>query len=195
MHWSIRKATRAAHKLPENWEDQCEQSAFCKAYKIKEYNIPAELFINSDQTQMLYAPGDKLTWAKTGSSQVSVLGAEEKRAFTVTVGVTASGRALPFQAVYAGRTDRSCPSKQSPYYQAALDVGIQFVFSGTDTYWANHETMHQYVNESLFHTSRSKNKVKPTRKPENSLDHRRMGCPSLQRIQILDAQKLPEYYT
>ncbi|KAE9390983.1 hypothetical protein BT96DRAFT_832650, partial [Gymnopus androsaceus JB14] len=96
------KVTRAAHKLPENWEDQCKQSAFRKAYKIKEYNIPAELFINSNQTQMLYAPGDKLTWAETGSSQVSVLGAEEKHAFTVTVGVTASGRALPFQAVYVG---------------------------------------------------------------------------------------------
>ncbi|KAE9401925.1 hypothetical protein BT96DRAFT_956382 [Gymnopus androsaceus JB14] len=145
----VLKATCAAHKLPENWEDQCKQSVFCKAYKIKEYNIPAEPFINSDQTQMLYAPGDKLTWAETGSSQVLVLGAEEKHAFTVTVGITASGRALPFQAVYMRRTDHSCPSKQLPYYQAALDVGIQFVFSGTDTYWANHETMHPCMNKIL----------------------------------------------
>lgn len=76
-----------------------------------------------------------------GSSQVSVLGAEEKCAFTVNVGVSASGKVLPFQAIYAGKTDRSCPSKQSPYYQPALDIRIQFVFSGTDTYWANHETM------------------------------------------------------
>src|ERR1700761_7290224 len=114
MNWSIRKATRAAQKLPEDWEDQCEQSALRKAYLIKEYDIPAELFINADQTQMVYAPGDKMTWAETGSSQVSVLGAEAKRVFTVVVGET-----LPFQVVYGGKTDRSCPSKSSPYYEDA----------------------------------------------------------------------------
>ena len=67
MGWSRRKATRAAQKLPENWEDQCEKSAKRKAYLIKEYDIPAELYANSDQTQRLYAAGDKLTYAETGA--------------------------------------------------------------------------------------------------------------------------------
>lgn len=107
------------------------------------------MFVNANQTQMLYAPGNKMTWAETGSSQVSVLGAEEKWAFTVMVSVAASGEALLFQAVYAGKSDKSCPSKTSPYHDTALEVGFQFVFSGTDMYWSNHETMHQYVDQIL----------------------------------------------
>ncbi|KAE9402441.1 hypothetical protein BT96DRAFT_816550, partial [Gymnopus androsaceus JB14] len=27
MNWSVQKATHAVHKLPVNWEDQCEKSA------------------------------------------------------------------------------------------------------------------------------------------------------------------------
>lgn len=149
MHWSIRKATRTAQKLPEDWEDKCEKSALRKAHLIKKYDIPAELFINADQTQMVYAPGDKMTWAETGTSQVSLLRNEEKRAFTVVVGVAASGEALPFQAVYKGKSDVSCPSNDSPFFEEATEAGIKFVFSGTDTYWSNHETMHQYVNKVL----------------------------------------------
>lgn len=45
-----------------------------------------------------------------------------------------------------GGMDQSCPSKELPYYNDAQKLGIKFVFSGKDTYWLNHETMHQYVN-------------------------------------------------
>jgi hypothetical protein len=105
MGWSRRKATRAAHKLPDDWEDQCEKSALRKAYLLKEYDIPAELYANSDQTQRLYAPGDKLTYAKTGAKQVSVIGGDEKRAFTVMVTVMSAGTLLPFRAIYQGKMD------------------------------------------------------------------------------------------
>lgn len=122
MNWSVRKAMRTAHELPVNWEDQCEKSALRKAYSIKEYDIPDHLFINADQAQMIYAPGKKLTWAPTGSTQVSILQAEEKCAFTLMVGVTASGTALPFQAVYSGKSKQSLPSEDSPFYEAAHDT-------------------------------------------------------------------------
>jgi hypothetical protein len=104
LEWSYRKATRAAHKLPENWEDQCERSFLCKAYIIKEHDIPAELFIDSDQIQLVYAPGDKMTWAETGAKQVSLTNTDEKRAFTVMVSVASDGTLLPFQAIYQGKT-------------------------------------------------------------------------------------------
>ncbi len=50
LSWSIRKATQATQKLPKDWEDQCEQSFFCKVYIIKEHDISAKLHANSDQT-------------------------------------------------------------------------------------------------------------------------------------------------
>jgi hypothetical protein len=149
MGWLRRKATCAAHKLPSDWEDQCERSAIRKAYQLKEYGIPPELYANSDQTQRLFASGDKLTYAETGSKQVSVVGADEKRAFTVMVTVTSAGTLLPFQAIYQGKTERSCPAPTSPNYKDAIDSGFCFEYSGTKTYWANQRTMRLFVDKIL----------------------------------------------
>ncbi|KAE9402440.1 hypothetical protein BT96DRAFT_743768, partial [Gymnopus androsaceus JB14] len=97
-----------------------------------------------------YAPGNKLTWAATGSLQVSVLQAEEKHVFTLMVGVTAGGVALPFQAIYSGKSKQSLPSEDSPFCKAACNCNIEFVFSGNTTYLSTHKTMHQYVNDILI---------------------------------------------
>jgi hypothetical protein len=150
MGWSRRRGTRAAQKLPENWEDQCEKSAKRKGYLIKEYDIPAELYANSDQTQRLYAAGNQLTYAETGSRQVSILSGDEKRAFTVLVTVTSAGLLLPFQAIYHGKTNRSCPRPTlTNHYKDAIDAGFRFEFSGTDTYWSNQRTMRDFVDHML----------------------------------------------
>jgi len=61
--------------------------------------------MNSDQTQWLYAPGDKLTYAEVDSKQVSVVGRDEKQAFTTMVTITSARVLLPFQAIYHGKTE------------------------------------------------------------------------------------------
>jgi hypothetical protein len=149
MSWTRRKATRAAQKLPEDWEDKCEQSAQRKAYLLKEFDIPPALYANSDQTQRLYAPGDRLTYAEQGAKQVSLIGGDEKRAFTVMVTVTSDGTLLPFQAIYQGKTERSCPAPNSPNYKDTIDAGFRFEYSGTKTYWTNQQTMRHFVNHIL----------------------------------------------
>jgi hypothetical protein len=120
-----------------------------KAYLLKEYDIPAELYANSDQTQRLYAPGDKLTYAETGAKQVTVIGGDEKQAFTTMVSVTSAGRLLPFQGIYHGKTERSCPDPQSTNYRDAIAAGFRFEYSGTKTYWSNQRTMQLFVNHIL----------------------------------------------
>ena len=149
LGWSIRKATQAAQKRPKDWEDQCERSFFRMAYIVKEEDIPSELLANSDQTQIIYAPGNRMTWAETGSKQVSVVGMEEKRAFTLLVSVAADGTLLPFQAVYQGSTDQSLPKKNAPHYHDVTMAGMKFESSRTKTYWSNQETMQKFVNKIL----------------------------------------------
>ena len=149
LSWSLRKATQAAQKLPKDWEDQCERSFFRKAYAIKEEDIHAKLYINSDQTQLVYAPGNRMTWAQTGSKQVAVVGMDEKRAFTLLVSVAADGTILPFQAIFQGKTKLSLPAASSPNYDDAMKAGFKFEFSGTKTYWSNQETMRAFVNDIL----------------------------------------------
>ena len=87
LNWSEHKATHAAHKIPEDWEAICERSFLCKAHSIKEYAIPSALYVNSDQTQVVYAPSDKMTYAPIGAKQVSLVGGDEKQAFTMMVSV------------------------------------------------------------------------------------------------------------
>ncbi len=149
LSWSLRKATQAAQKLPKDWEDQCERSFFRKAYSIKEKDIHPKLYANSDQTQMLYAPGNWMTYTQTGSKQVAVIGMDEKRAFTLLVSVAADGTILPFQAVYQGKMKLSLPAATSPNYDDAMEAGFKLVFSGTKTYWSNFETMCAFVNNIL----------------------------------------------
>ena len=54
---------------------------------MKEEEIPVALYVNTDQMQAVYAQGSNLTWTKTGSAQVSVIGEDEKQAFTAVVSV------------------------------------------------------------------------------------------------------------
>jgi hypothetical protein len=149
LRWSRRKATRAARKVPQDWEDQCELAFFRIAYAIKEYDVPSSLFVNSDQTQLLYAPGDKMTWTDTNSKQVELVGAEEKRAFTVMVSVANDGTALPFQAIYQGLSTKSCPSSKAPKYDECEAAGFLFQYSNTSTYWSNQARMEDFVERVL----------------------------------------------
>ncbi|THU86591.1 hypothetical protein K435DRAFT_683283 [Dendrothele bispora CBS 962.96] len=149
LAWSPRKGTRASHKTPENWKELCDRAALRKAYIIKEHDIPPELYVNSDQTQFLYAPGDKMTWADTGAKQVELQGEDEKRAFTLMVSVSADGALLPFQAIYVGGTDRSCPAMSSPGYEEAMELGFIFEPSETKTYWSNQQRMRSFVDKIL----------------------------------------------
>ena len=96
ISWSLRAATQAAQKRPKDWEDQCEKSFLRKAYAIKEYDIHESLYVNSYQTQVVYAPGNCLTYNPMGAKQVAVVGIEEKWAFTLMVSVAADGTILPF---------------------------------------------------------------------------------------------------
>jgi hypothetical protein len=173
MKWSQRKATQAAQKKPLDWENQCEKSFFRKAYLIKEEDIPAALYVNSDQTQVVYAPGDKMTWAETGSKQVPLIGGDEKRAFTILVSIACNGAVLPMQAIYSGKTQRSRPTKTAPHYNNLINAGFMLQESGTGTYWSNLETMKDFVDSILapyFNTTKLDLKLPPSQKSLWSID-------------------------
>jgi len=149
LGWSRRKETQAAQKVPEDADDQCERLFLRKAYVMKKEDLLAVLFVNSDQTQTVFAPGDKMTWTEAEEKQVVIHGGDEKRAFTLMVSVGSDGTVLPMQAIYAGKTSRSCPSPNSPHYQDLINAGFLLEESGTATYWSNHKTMHSFVDKIL----------------------------------------------
>ena len=147
LGWSYRKVTRAAQKIPEDAAELCQASICRQALAIRNHSIPAACRINIDQTQVVIAGGNDYTYETIGSSQVSAVGHEEKRAFTVVVGIAASGDVLPFQVVWKGMTSAVLPKATTPHRRQADEIGIQWVPSGTRTYWSTFETMCSYVND------------------------------------------------
>jgi hypothetical protein len=63
---------------------------------MKEEDILAALYVNTNQTQAVYAQGSNLTWTKTGSVQVSVIGEDEKWAFTAVVSAVFCSCSKPY---------------------------------------------------------------------------------------------------
>jgi len=104
--------------------------------------------VNIDQTQVVYQPGSTAIYKEVGLSK-SVIGSKEKRAFTLLLGISASGDLLPFQAIYKGKTAQSTPLPNSADFAEAKALGFLFEFSATDMYWSTFDTMCSYINSIL----------------------------------------------
>ena len=149
MQWSERRTTRAAQKLPTNYEEILYNAFLREAFVIRDHAIPAELRVNTDQTQTVYQQGTKTTWNKKGAKQVAVVGHDEKRAFTLVPSISASGEWLSMQAIYQGKSLASCPSPSSKHYDEAMELGLQIKISKTSTYWSTQETMKDLVDDII----------------------------------------------
>ena len=96
------------------------------------YNIPDELIINVDQTPSKFVSTGNFTMAVTNSKQVAKKGSNDKRGMTITLAETLSGKMLPFQLIYNGKTSRFLPSVPFP---------DGFLLSYNEKHWSNeHET-------------------------------------------------------
>ncbi|THU79608.1 hypothetical protein K435DRAFT_697428 [Dendrothele bispora CBS 962.96] len=149
LKWSLRTGTRAAQKLPPNYEELLKEAFLREALFIRNYNIPAALRVNTDQTQSVYAPSTKMTWNQSGVKQVDISGHDEKRAFTLVPSISASGEVLPMQAIYKGGTAQSCPNAQTPAFKEAKRLGFLLEPSKMDTYWSNIDTMKNLVSKII----------------------------------------------
>lgn len=150
MGWSFRRATRPGKKTPENITQVLTDATLRLISTISQYNVPIFLLVNSDQTGVRYSSGALETYAKTGSKQVEVIGKDERRAFTLMVGISMSGEVLPFQAIYAGKTSGSLPTSSALNYKKAVEeLKFRFESSGNDTYWSTMITMQSYVTNIL----------------------------------------------
>ena len=149
MKWSLRRSTRPGKKVPDG-VTYILTSAFLRlVHTISENSVPIKLIVNTDQTLVIYAAGASETYAAIGSKQVDVVGKDEKRAFTVVVGISMAGDVLPFQAVYTGTTSRSLPKPDAPGYHEATEV-LKFCFeSGGSNHWSTLSTMQNYVQHIL----------------------------------------------
>ena len=74
---------------------------------ISEHDIPTSLVINLDQTPLSYVSPGKYTFSFKGAKNVPIRGVDDKRQITGTFAVTLTGKFLPMQLIYKGKTKRS----------------------------------------------------------------------------------------
>lgn len=81
---------------------------------MEQFDIPPSLILNLDQTPLKYAPVSNETMAKQGSTSVTIEGSDDKRMITGTFAITLSGKFLPPQLIYGGKTTQSIPKVSFP---------------------------------------------------------------------------------
>ena len=64
LGWSLRRATRPVQKIPENVDEILYRATLRQAFSIRNFNIPAALCVNTDQTQIVLQQGGNITWNK-----------------------------------------------------------------------------------------------------------------------------------
>jgi hypothetical protein len=86
------------------------------AYYVRVCSVPPSNIFNADQTGVTLVPsGNDRTYDAKGGKDVSVIGSEEKWAFTVCLCSAADGTILPFQSIWKGKTTSSLPKTRDQF--------------------------------------------------------------------------------
>jgi hypothetical protein len=140
MGFVQRKATKAARKLPTDFD--AVKSEFLRKVVdcVKEHDIPADLVVNIDQTGVKLIPISEWTMDQKGKRQISVLGLEDKREITALLGISLGNKLLPPQVIYAGKTHKCHPQISFP---------PEWNVTHSPSHWSTTSTMIEYVDAVL----------------------------------------------
>ena len=136
-----RRASTKMKVLPQDFEAYKSQFVFDIQSIIELEEIPGDLVINWDHTGIHYVPVGSWTMAKEGSKRVEIAGVEDKRQLTAVLAGTMSGKFLPPQVIYGGKTPKCLPSVEFP-----KDWDITY----TPNHWANEATTERYIEKILL---------------------------------------------
>ena len=86
------------------WEEIYTQYLHNIASAVRTYSIPDVLILKTDQTPSKYVTTTNVAMAEQETAHIPVRGGADERATTVTVIQSLSGKMLPFQIIYTGKT-------------------------------------------------------------------------------------------
>lgn len=138
---SFRHGTKAATKLPIDFDSVKKLFQLRFVFLVSKYNIAPEVVINMDETGMVFFPLPKSSWAPKGAAVVELVAMDEKRQFTVLPAITASGSVLKkTQVIWAGKTDK-CEPKQS-----VKDEYEELLHAHTPSHWSSSSTKESFID-------------------------------------------------
>ena len=97
-----------------------------------------------DQTGVHLVSASSWTYEMVGSSDVAIVGAEDKRQITACVAASLRGDLLPLQLIFQGKTARSLPAATAASIAARVDITC------SDNHWSTQETMQRWITNILL---------------------------------------------
>ena len=150
-HWALslldrlgfvkRKSSTKAKVTVGDFQERKAQFLFDIKSVIEMEEIPPDLVINWDHTGVNYVPVCSWTMAPEGSKRIEIAGVEDKRQIAAVFAGTMSGKFLPPQIIYQGKSAKCSPTVQFP-----KEWHITF----TPNHWANEQTTEAYITNILL---------------------------------------------
>lgn len=142
MKWTNRKGTTSKPIIAPGLIKEVGLTFFKDISEIVQANnIPPELIINLDQTPLPFILISKYSMNQKGAKNVPIQGTDDYRQITGTFSVALSGKFLPMQLIYKGKTNRCHPSYEFP---------SDFHITHNDNHWANEETSLDLLNKIVI---------------------------------------------
>ena len=132
----------------------------------EEHKVPSCLILNLDQTPLKYIPVGRQSLPKKGSKSVLIAGSADKRNITGTFIITLSGKFLPMQLIYGGKTKESLPRFKFPE---------SFSLSANPKHFSNKAESLKVIEEIIL--PYVKQKRQELEKPYKDLNHGRFSWP------------------
>ena len=143
MGYIKRKATTKTSVF-SNSEFQAKKGTFLSEVSgmVTAHKIPNQLILNWDQTGLQLVPSGNWTLEERGTRRVELTGLNDKRMITATFTCSLSGRFLPMQLLYTGKTSRCHP--QFSGFPPEFDIWH------SPNHWANQETTIRFINNVIL---------------------------------------------
>ena len=146
-----RAATTSKVEIPDSAKKEAGLQHHYRITSIAEkHKIPESLVINNDQTPAKYVQVGRFTMAPKGAKKAGVAGITDKRNITLILTVTMDGKALPFQAIYKGKTKQSLPKVTFP---------TGFSLSANMKHHSNTQEVLKHLKKLSFHIERKKMEI------------------------------------
>ena len=141
MGFVKRKSTSKSKVTVENFEDLKEDFLLVIKQVIAMDEIPADLVINFDQTDLNYVPVSDWTMEAEGAKRVEIAGKNDKRQLTAVLAGSMTGNFLPPQVIYQGKTQCCLPQYQFP---------PKWHITYSINHWSNEDTMKEYIEQIIL---------------------------------------------
>ena len=138
MGFTKRKGSKAAKKKYGDLSEIKKNFVFKFLDVVSKHQIPADSFLNWDQTGVRMVPFGNWTMEKKGFCQVAIAGLNDKREITVLLAVNMLGETLPSQVIYQGTTDRC---------HARYDFPDSWNITHTAFHWSTESTILEYLEK------------------------------------------------